>query len=162
MLDITDWMNEYRECSRNLWNVYFGPRENTSDLEDNYEQIRRLLFEGLVVGKLKEQENPTTRDVQVFALCVTPSNSAPILIRRPSKDGNWYWDQGRGMTVSAEDIQLEFTDYYDYARYPIKDFRFYLCRILTFSAHAEYEGKEALVEVGHARVGFEQEQARER
>ncbi len=52
MTDITNLMNTYRECSRNLWNAYFSSREFTWDLHEEYETIRKLLFEALVVYEL--------------------------------------------------------------------------------------------------------------
>jgi hypothetical protein len=53
MTDITDLMNTYRECSRNLWNAYFAAHEFTWDLHEKYESVRKLLFEGLVVYQLE-------------------------------------------------------------------------------------------------------------
>lgn len=32
MQDVTELINNHRECSRHLWNVYFGSQENTSHL----------------------------------------------------------------------------------------------------------------------------------
>lgn len=52
MRDITDLMNTYRECSRNLWNVYFSRRENIGGSLDAFRQIRELLFDSLVVSEL--------------------------------------------------------------------------------------------------------------
>jgi hypothetical protein len=49
MTDITNLMNKYRECARNLWNAYFSAYEFTWDLHEKYESIRKLLFDGLVV-----------------------------------------------------------------------------------------------------------------
>ena len=40
MRDITELMNAYRECSRNLWNVYFAKRENVGGSLDAFGQIR--------------------------------------------------------------------------------------------------------------------------
>jgi hypothetical protein len=49
MRDITELMNTYRECSRNLWNVYFFGRENIGASLDAFAQIRKMLFNSLVV-----------------------------------------------------------------------------------------------------------------
>lgn len=147
MRDLTDMMNSYRECSRHLWNVYFGTQENTCHLEQLYEGVRKLLFEGLVLSQL---ECDSGKEPPV--LKVVPVASIPILIRRPSEDGNWYWDQEQDMQINRDQVQLAFSDYYDYSAHPVKDFRFYRCTVLRFPSHVEYEGRDALVEVAHARV----------
>ncbi len=153
MQDVTDLMNKYRECSRNLWNVHFGGLENTCQLEERYENIRKLLFETLVTDQLEEDEEPYPDNNPLSAplLMVVPISSVPILIRRPS-EWNWYWDQETGLLVNRDDIQLRFSDYYDYSKYPVKDFHFYLCGVLKFPSRVEYEGRDALVEVADARI----------
>src|SRR5258707_2181951 len=147
MRDLTGLMNNYRECSRHLWNIYFGVQENRSHLEQVYERIRKLLFEGLVLAHLGvdlDQEPPVRK--------VVPITSVPILIRRLAADGNWYWDQEQDMQVDPDQIQLAFSDYYDYSAYPVKDFRFYRCKVHKFPGHVEYEGRDALIEVAHGKV----------
>ena len=86
MQDVTDLMNKYRECVRNLWNVYCGGLENTCQLEERYENIRKLLFETLVTDRLEEDEEPYPDNNPLSAplLMVVPISSVPILIRRPS------------------------------------------------------------------------------
>lgn len=39
MRDITELMNSYRECSRNLWNVYFSKRKDIGDALDVFDDI---------------------------------------------------------------------------------------------------------------------------
>ena len=69
------------------------------------------------------------------------------LIKRLSKPGEaGYWDEEKDMIVGPDEITLEFVDYFDFGQIPIMDFRYCLCRILSFPSHVEYEGREALVE----------------
>jgi hypothetical protein len=56
------------------------------------------------------------------------------------------------MVVGPGDITLAFVDYFDFFQPPIKDFRYCLCRILSFSSHVEYEGREALIETLNAKL----------
>ncbi|MGC1483216.1 MAG: hypothetical protein WA789_05440 [Candidatus Acidiferrum sp.] len=56
------------------------------------------------------------------------------------------------MIVGPDDITLAFVDYFDFFQTPIKDFHYYLCKILSFPSHVEYEGREALLEVLGAKV----------
>jgi hypothetical protein len=146
MRDVTDLMHNYRECSRNLWNTYFGAGNHKCDLNWVYEQIRKLLFEGLVTKQLAEEIRP------VFPLMVVPLVTLPILIKRPSADGNSYWDQEPDLRAENDGTRLAFIDYYDFFQGPVTDFRFYRCKVLKFPRHPEYEGREALVDVVNAKV----------
>lgn len=153
MRDITQLMNPYRECSRNLWNVYFSGRENIGCSLDAFEQIRRLLFESLVADELFYEEEAEGEDIPPPALIVVPRERSLILIERPSGSGEaGYWDQEKDMVVGPNDIKLAFLDYFDFAQIPIMDFRFYRCKILSFPSRVEYEGREALISALDGRV----------
>ena len=160
MRDITELMNIYRECSRNLWNVYFSKRKDIGDALDVFEQIRELLFDSLVLSELSYEGEAEGEDIPPPALKVVPQRSL-ILIRRLTESGGGYWDQEKDMIVGPDDITLAFVDYFDFFQPPIKDFHYYLCKILSFPSHVEYEGREALVEVLKAKL-FHDEDADKR
>lgn len=147
MRDITEFMNSYRECSRNLWNVYFSKRKDIGEALDVFERIRELLFDSLVLSELSYEGEAEGEDIPPPALRVVPQGKSLILIKRLTPPGEaGYWDQEKDMVVGPDDITLEFIDYFDFYNVPIKDFRYCLCRILGFPSHAAYEGREALVE----------------
>ena len=152
MRDITELMNAYRECSRNLWNVYFSKRKDIGDALDVFEQIRKLLFDSLVLSELSYEGEAEGEDIPPPALRVVPQRSL-ILIRRLSEPGEaGYWDEEKDMVVGPDDIKLAFVDYFDFFQPPIKDFRYFLCRILSFPSHVKYEGREALIEALNAKL----------
>jgi hypothetical protein len=158
MRDITELMNAYRECSRNLWNVYFSKRKDIGDALDVFEQIRELLFDSLVLSELSYEGEAEGEDIPPSALRVVPQRSL-ILIRRLSEPGEaGYWDEEKDMIVGPDAITLAFVDYFDFFQAPIKDFRYCLCRILSFPSHVEYEGREALIEALNAKL-FQDEAA---
>jgi hypothetical protein len=162
MRDITELMNAYRECSRNLWNVYFAKRENVGGSLDAFGQIRELLFHALVVSELSYEGEAEGADIPPPSLKVVPQARSLILIKRLSGPGEaGYWDQEKDMIVGPNDITLAFADYFDFSQVPIKDFRYYLCKILTFPRHADYEGREALLEVLDATVFHDELAAQE-
>jgi len=153
MKDITELMNTYRECSRNLWNVYFSKRKDIGDSLDVFEQIRRLLFDSLVLSELSYEGESGVEDTPPPTLKVVPLARSLILIRRLTEPGEaGYWDQEKDMVVGPDDIRLEFVDFFDFCQVPIKEFRYYLCRILSFRSHTRYEGREALMEVLNAKL----------
>jgi hypothetical protein len=153
MRDITELMSAYRECSRNLWNVYFAKQENVGGSLDAFGQIRELLFESLVVSALSYEGEAEGEDIPPPVLKVVPEESLLILIKRLTGPGEGgYWDQEKDMVVGPGDITLAFVDYFDFYEVPIKDFHYYLCKILSFPSHAGYEGREALLQVTGAKV----------
>jgi hypothetical protein len=153
MTDITALMNTYRECSRNLWNVYFAQREDVGGSLDAFEQIRELLFDSLVVSELSYEGEAKGEDIPPPTLKVVPQTRSAILIKRLSGPGEaGYWDQEKDMVVGPGDITLAFVDYFDFSQVPVKDFRYCLCKVLSFPSHVGYEGREALLEATGVKV----------
>lgn len=150
MRDITELMNAYRECSRNLWNVYFSKRKDIGDALDVFGQIRELLFDSIVLSELSYEGEAEGADIPPPALRVVPQRSL-ILIQRLSESAG-YWDQDKDMVVGPGDITLAFLDYFDFWKPPMMDFRYFRCRVLSFPSHPDYEGREALLEVSSAQV----------
>jgi len=162
MRDITELMNTYRECSRNLWNVYFSKRKDIGGSLDVFEQIRELLFNSLVLSELSYEAKTESEDIPRPALKVVPQGRSLILIRRLTAQGQaGYWDQEKDMVVGPDDITMAFVDFFDFCQAPIKEFHYYLCRIVCFPTHVGYEGREALVEVLNAKL-FHDEPAEKR
>jgi len=153
MRDITELMNPYRECSRNLWNVYFSKQTDFGSASDAFEQIRALLFDSLVVGELSYAGDAEGDDVPPPFLRVVPDARGTILVKRLSDPGSGnYWDQEKDLVVGPEDIKLEFLDYLSFSTTPFVDYNFYRCRVLSFPSRAEFEGREALIRTEEARV----------
>ena len=153
MRDITELMNAYRECSRNLWNVYFSKRENIGGSLDAFERLRELLFDSLVMSELSYEGDAEGEDIPPPVLKVVPRESSLVLIKRLTGPGEaGYWDQEKDLAVGPEDITLLFIDYFDFSQVPIKDFHYYHCKILNFPAHVPYQGREALLQVTDAKV----------
>ena len=160
MRDITELMNSYRECSRNLWNLYFSKREDIGGALDVFGQIRELLFDSLVLSELSYKEEAEGKDIPPPSLRVVPSERSLILINR-STESSGYWDQEKDMVVGPRDITLAFLDYFDFSQIPIMDFRYFRCRVLSFPSHPDYEGREALLEALDTKV-FHDESGDER
>ena len=156
MRDVTNLMNSYRECSRNPWNVYFSGRSDIGGSLDAFGQIRELLFDALVVDELSTAGGADGGDVPLPVLKVVPQRSL-ILIQRLSGPGQaGYWDQEKDMIVGPSDSTLAFLDYFDFSQIPVMDFYYYRCKILSFPSHANYEGREALLEASGAKVFYDE------
>ena len=60
------------------------------------------------------------------------------------------------MIVGPSDSTLAFLDYFDFSQIPVMDFYYYRCKILSFPSHANYEGREALLEASGAKVFYDE------
>ncbi len=163
MRDITEQMNTYRECARNLWNVHFSREENIGWALDSWDELRRLLFQSLVADQLLyEEENeaePTPPHLLPPPLLkVVPWVRTMILIPTLSGPGEaTYWGQEKDLFVGPDDIELEFVEYFDFHQVPIKDFRYFRCRIVRFPGHPEYVGRDSLIDALDGRVFHDEE-----
>jgi hypothetical protein len=158
MRDVTELMNVYRECSRNLWNVYFSKRENVGHSLDTYEPIRKLLFDSLVVDELVYLGSAQDLDIPPPALRVVPTHTAQILIEAVRSPGEaTYWGEARDLYVNSDDIKLAYIDYFDFSNLSARDFQYYLCKILSFPPHVEYEGRRALIQASDGTVFHDEE-----
>ncbi len=158
MREITALMNTYRECSRNLWNVYFAGRENVGHSLDTYEPIRKMLFDSLVVDELSYEGTAEGPDVPPPALRVVPKHRALLLVKALSAPGEAsYWGQERDLYVDSDDITLAFIDYFDFSNVSLRDFQYYRCKVLRFSSHPQYEGREALIQALDGGVFHDEE-----
>jgi hypothetical protein len=158
MRDITALMNTYRECSRNLWNVYFAGQENVGHSLDTYEPIRKMLFDSLVVDELSYEGIAEGPDVPPPALRVVPKHWAQVLVKALSAPGEAsYWGHEMDLSASSDDVVLAFIDYFDFSNVSLRDFQYYRCKVLHFSIHPEYEGREALIQALDGRVFHDEE-----
>ncbi len=161
MEDVTGLMNAYRECSRHLWNVYFSSREIGCSRDCVFQDIRKLLFESLVLSELRDEEccadcspeSPTDSETDTLpVLKVVPDSPwSPILIHQEKTNPReaTCWNQEK---VDLRGIELILDDYFDFDELSVRDFKYYRCKILRFPSHIEFEGRDALVEVQYAKV----------
>ncbi len=89
MRDVTDLMDHYRVVARSIWNTGFWSQPDLQnwDSRDDFREIRKLLFNALVIARLDAE-----RDLQVVPV---GSTAVPIMIQRPREGDqahNRYWD----------------------------------------------------------------------
>ena len=116
---------------------------------------RMFAVAGAILGvtELCYDAEAEDEDVPPPALKVVPRPRSLILIKRLSGPGeSGYWDEEKDLVVGPDDIKLEFLDYFDFSQVPIKEFRYYRCKVLSFPSHVGYEGREALIEALHASI----------
>jgi hypothetical protein len=77
----------------------------------------------------------------------------PILLQRPSQDGNLYWD-ARPNTVAQGEAVFWLVDLFDWNELDWRDFGFCRARIASWSGHEELIGRHVLIEMRHVTFTF--------
>ncbi|MEN8265223.1 MAG: hypothetical protein ABFR82_17390 [Nitrospirota bacterium] len=164
-MDVTKYMNKYRECVRNLWNVYFLNQDSPQDIwdiADQFDQVCTILFSIFILNQggcidyrksCVTDKNPNP----LFVLHVYPSpeTGVPIKINREVNPSG-YWDHPVD-TILTPDVDLRFIDYFDFNLLGIRDFEFYRVRILDAPNELDIIGRDALIKTDHAIVKLQPE-----
>lgn len=158
-MDVTSRILTYREAARGLWNTYLRKElQRAVDFEAlaRFRAICDALFEELVLGPLgvAEFERPREGEPYSFLKVHPKAPDVPIRIRRPSADGNRYWDDPV-TRLRAKGLLLRFVEFYDFDDFGFIDLQFFLVRVDECEEHPHLIGREALVEVRHGLVEFE-------
>jgi len=163
MKDVTSILNNYRECIRHLWNSYFlhegeVPPLYTDDLLDQFEEVERVLFSALVLTRINKisSEERFGKEPLPFLVIAPAAERVPIMINRFSSDGNRYWDEPV-KEIGRSEARLHFIECFDWNSYGHLDLKYYKVRISLFPTHSIYEGRDALIEVQHVRILFDED-----
>jgi hypothetical protein len=154
MNEITKALMQYRECCRSLWNVYLFPvaEEIGWDVVDDFRDISRLLFTRLVTDRVGDVSlNDGTSAPQYIRVIPIPGDQRIMILRHSSTSTMKYWDDPIS-NVNASEIELQFTEFFDWQDLAIRDFQYYKVVIRAFAEHPDRVGREALMEVGHANL----------
>jgi hypothetical protein len=166
MKDLTSPVEQYREAVRHLWNTYYLERVQSAetfnqkwDIVDQFRQVDKLILSGVIHDELGghacviDAHNTIGEFLRVVP---TSSGSVPIMVERPSQDGNKYWDDPVDR-VEGGQIDLRFVEFFDWNQLAARDFHYYRVKINSFPQHPHFVGREALLEIQYARVFFDSE-----
>lgn len=165
MRDITKIMNRYRECIRNLWNIYF--LEQTSqgddwDRYDKYEEICGLLFSALVlkfVDRLSCKKSLAyeliKEPILFFRVVPCAESGVPIYINR-DVPCTGYWDYPLNI-IKPSDVDMRFVDFFDFNLKGFRDFQYCRVRIVGSNTYSEIIGRDALLESNNVKIIFDEE-----
>lgn len=159
-MDITELMSAYRECVRGVWNNTFRPtlgEEADFDDVDAFWAVRDALLSEFVLRRLgipRSGRGSRSRREPVQRLQVVPRpDPVPIMVNRPSSDGNLYWDDPV-RSVRTDGLALGWVDFFDWDNFGFIDLQYHLVRIDACSEHPHLVGRAALIEVRYATVQF--------
>ncbi|HEY1265985.1 MAG TPA: hypothetical protein VGH16_01930 [Candidatus Binatia bacterium] len=162
MKDVTLIFNNYRECVRNLWNVYFWNLQPDWDPRDKYEDICTTLFDVLVldqvVNNTKYSKSPaylsSREPLKIFRIVPLLSDQTPIHINRDKKRSP-YWDHPTNV-VKPDDVDLRFIDYFDFDLLGRREYKYFLVRIVASKTNEDLVGRDALIECAHISIHFDE------
>ena len=159
MKDVTEAMHQYREGARGLWNSFL--RRNATpyvdfDAVEGFAVIREKLFDELVLRSLGQHGfRRANRSLPYPFLRIDPTTDPlSIMIARPTSDRNRYWDDPINK-LAQRGVRLAFIDHFDWDDFGYLDFQYYRVQISECIEYPFLVGREALVDVHHARVVFE-------
>jgi len=154
MRNVTLIMNRYRECARNIWNVYFNQQFKVDDqwtILDEYDNICVALFSSLVLNPIsrtldKKSTSYEKRPKPMMFLKVIPlvDTGVPISINR-SIECSGYWDYSL-TCIKTFDADMMFIDYFDFDMVGFRDFQYCRVRIVASDLYPDLIGRDALIE----------------
>lgn len=166
MEEITGLLNTYRECARNLWNVYMrhqihdneSSSSNQWDMSDEFDDICTKLFHMLVLLPLKKINYEKTASYKALKdtlsfLQVVPKHEVPILINREKNSMSGYWDHPINR-IKPDTTDMRFIDYFDFDKLGYRNFEYYQVRIVASSAFPDLTERDALVSPQYVNVFF--------
>ncbi len=156
--DITTIFDHYRVAARSVWNTAFWPDPDLHrwDFVDEFDSIRRILFDSLVLWRIDE-EFPTEhmfRKPAPFLHVVPSPGRSPIMIQNPRGPlQSGYWDDPV-REIESEGSEMHLIDFFDWDRMAVVDFRYYRVSIVRFDQNSHLIGREALIETQYARIVY--------
>jgi hypothetical protein len=156
-MDVTERMLSYREAARGLWNNFVRKALQGGvgvGTVARFQEICDAIFEEFVLTPLGvESERPNEGEPHTFLTVHPKSPDVPVRVRRPSADGNRYWDDPVNR-LRAKGLVLSFVEFYDFDEFGFIDLQFFLVRVEACEEHPHLVGRDALVEVRHGMVEF--------
>ena len=157
MKDVSSVFDHYRANARAIWNTAFWPDPDFRNWDsiDQFHEIEKLLFDGLVLAKL-DREWPLcdlfVNPIPFFQILPSIAHGTPIMIQKPRPGApTGYWDDPVNL-VKPREAELQFIAYFDWNQMDYIDLRYYRVKIASFDAHPELVEREALIEHQHATV----------
>ena len=156
MKDISSLFDHFRVCARAVWNTAFWPDSDlrTWDSVDQFDEIQRILFSELVLGKIgRDWPAGNIFQTSIPFFRVVPINDVcPIMIQNPRSGKTiGYWDHPVNR-IGPGEADLHFLAYFDWNRLDYVDFRHYRVIIAKFDGQPDLVGREALIDTQHASV----------
>ena len=155
--DITDLLQNYRECVRHTWNTYYRGLHDGNTVR-MFTEVEDELFRGLVFCQLflwQDEKICIHRTAQTYLRVVpeiAPKGTAVLWARDDEDERVCHWKE---LTLASAEIELHFMGYFDWSdEQSYRDYHNYRARIASYPADTALEGADLLIEVSQARIVF--------
>lgn len=163
MKEVTQILNEYRECVRNLWNMYFLKQLSSGkewDIFDEYDDVCGKIFSSLVLssfnkdsGKKSSAYAKTPEPLSCLRVEPIVESGIPIIASR-EKGSFTYWDYPVSIIKSSE-ADMRFIDFFDFNLLEFREFQYCRVRIFSSNVYPDLVGHDALLFCNHVKIMFD-------
>lgn len=153
---IIDSTNEYRDCSRSLWNRFFMERFISSQdwsLVDSFKVIKNELFKSIVLGSELENDNSSFflgKPSRLIKVKLADNYTTRVRINRTKNESAGYWDHP--LTELDSKVTLLFVDFFDWNPYGFLDMTLIMAEVVSSPDRPEVEGHRLLVESSYVDI----------
>jgi hypothetical protein len=139
-------IRRYAECARSIWNTYFLSDNVDDDTARRFDEIRRLLFDAIVLAPLgraddREKEDDPIRCFEVQAA----SEGGTVLVEQPSDSGDHFWEAAP-KEADFSSAELQFVDLFDWDPRGFRDMAYVKVWIASGPPGTSYGQRFALLE----------------
>lgn len=157
----TDLFNQYRDCSRSLWNKYFlenFKKNQDWDIVDSFNVIKGELFKTMVLNPLlggRSADFSLGHPSTLLKVMLPENHNTAVKINRNKKDAFGYWDHPiKELTSKAT---LLFMDFFDWNSYDFLDMNLIMCEIFSNPENPDIVGHKLLVEINYVKIFLDSE-----
>jgi hypothetical protein len=140
-------MNSFRLASRELFNYHFHAQDPGNDeawkAVERFREVEAILFQKLVSEPLSlKKVRYGESQLEISVALRKNMEMAPIMVNRDVDSG--YWDHS--LEKVPQHAKMAFISFFDWDQLSVRDNQFVRVQLLYWPAHAEVEGKHALIE----------------
>lgn len=156
--DVTELLDNYRECCRHLWNTYFlscSEGDGDHDSAERFEVVSGLLFDSIVGVRVRRRCGVSLSLVGSSSSCAQIRlrfvHRSSIMVNRETQSP--YWDDPVGF-VEAEEMDVRLVDVFDWSLTGFREFSVYRGHIRHSAKYPHLIGRQALIPAGSAVRAF--------
>lgn len=156
--DVTDACDQYRECARHLWQIYFRRPENRAF---SFDEIDRELFATMVlsqVGRVADSPIPGVTPIPYLRVVPDtdnyPSEETFAVSRLPQTPGTTHPDDMQVIQLSSNTAELWFKGYWDYDTTQYRTWKYIQARVARAPDQPEIVGEDIVTDFFAFRIIF--------
>ena len=152
---ITEEIHRFREAARHLWNAHLRPGADW-DTVDAFEEVCRLLFEQLIISRLKLHApvipiNTDKSDLEGYRVFGAGTGKLPLLVNRDIPPSG-YWDYPVDWIPPEDESEIRPISFFDFDLLGWRMFEYYRVRISAYPSRPRLVGRDALIRCDYVEI----------